>query len=45
MDGGSGILDNAREVKQRIKAFGYMYRMTKDTKWPDRAWTELEVCH
>src|ERR1700732_4370899 len=33
MDGDSGILDNAREVKQRIKAFAYAYRMSNDTKW------------
>lgn len=43
MDGDSGILDNAREVKMRIKAFGYVYRMTNDTKWVDRAWSELQV--
>ncbi|KAF5323499.1 hypothetical protein D9611_005754 [Ephemerocybe angulata] len=42
MDGDSGILDNAREVKERIKAFGYAYRLTKDKKWSDRAWTELQ---
>lgn len=43
MDGDSGILDNAREIKMRIKAFAYVYRMTNDTKWVDRAWTELQV--
>ncbi|KAI0756795.1 chondroitin AC/alginate lyase [Daedaleopsis nitida] len=42
MDGDSGILDNAREIKMRIKAFGYVYRMTKDTKWADRAYKELQ---
>jgi len=42
MDGSSGILDNAREVKMRIKAFSYAYRMTNDTKWVDRAWSELQ---
>ncbi|KZP04495.1 hypothetical protein FIBSPDRAFT_843895, partial [Athelia psychrophila] len=42
MDGGSGILDNCRYVKMRIKAFGYAYRMTNDTKWSDRAYAELE---
>ncbi|KAJ3496343.1 hypothetical protein NLJ89_g10497 [Agrocybe chaxingu] len=41
MDGDSGILDNAREVKMRIKAFAYAYRMSKDTKWVDRAWAEV----
>lgn len=43
MDGSSGILDNSREIKMRLKAFSYVYRMTNDTKWVDRAWTELQV--
>ncbi|PBK74963.1 hypothetical protein ARMSODRAFT_906138 [Armillaria solidipes] len=42
MDGASGILDNAREIKERIKAFAYAYRMTNDTKWSDRCWLELQ---
>ncbi|KAI0830525.1 chondroitin AC/alginate lyase [Trametes gibbosa] len=42
MDGDSGILDNAREIKMRIKAFAYVYRMTNDTKWVDRAYQELQ---
>ncbi|KAI0257684.1 chondroitin AC/alginate lyase [Lactifluus subvellereus] len=42
LDGVSGILDNAREVKMRIKAFAYVYRMTNDTKWADRAWAEIQ---
>jgi len=42
LDGDSGILDNARDVKMRIKAFAYVYRMTNDTKWVDRAWAELQ---
>ncbi|KAF8203183.1 chondroitin AC/alginate lyase [Pholiota molesta] len=42
MDGDSGILDNAREVKMRIKAFAYVFRMTNDTKWVDRAFVELQ---
>ncbi|KAH8827651.1 heparinase II/III family protein [Flagelloscypha sp. PMI_526] len=41
MDGGSGILDNAREVKMRVKAFAYCYRMTNSTQWSDLAWREL----
>ena len=45
LDGDSGILDNARDVKMRIKAFAYVYRMTNDTKWVDRAWTELQVSY
>lgn len=44
LDGGNGILDNAREIKERVKAFSYVYRMTNDTKWVDRLWSELEVC-
>lgn len=43
MDGDSGILDNAREIKMRIKAFAYVYRMTNDTKWVDRAWAEIQA--
>ncbi|TFY81844.1 hypothetical protein EWM64_g2166 [Hericium alpestre] len=42
MDGASGILDNAREIKMRLKAFSYVYRMTNDTKWADRAWQEIQ---
>ncbi|KAJ7172066.1 heparinase II/III family protein [Mycena filopes] len=42
LDGDSGILDNSRAVKQRIKAFAYAYRMTNDTSWVDRAWEELQ---
>ncbi|KAI6162081.1 chondroitin AC/alginate lyase [Pisolithus thermaeus] len=41
-DGGNGILDIARQIKQRVKAFSYVYRMTNDTKWVDRTWTELQ---
>ena len=43
MDGSSGILDNAREIKERIKAFAYVYRLTNDTKWLDRTYSELQV--
>ncbi|KAF8078779.1 chondroitin AC/alginate lyase [Lyophyllum atratum] len=42
MDGPSGMLDNAREVKMRIKAFAYAYHMTNDTKWVDRTWAEIQ---
>ncbi|KAJ7085693.1 chondroitin AC/alginate lyase [Mycena belliarum] len=42
MDGPSGILDNAREIKQRIKAFAYAYRMSNDSSWVDRTWEELQ---
>lgn len=40
---GSGILDVSRQVKERIKAWAYAYRMTNDSAWAERAWTELEV--
>lgn len=43
MDGSSGILDVARDIKRRIKAFAYVYRMTNNTAWVDRTWTELQV--
>jgi len=42
MDGSSGILDNAREIKMRIKAFAYVARMTQDTKWVNRTWAEIQ---
>ncbi|KAJ6518783.1 chondroitin AC/alginate lyase [Mycena sanguinolenta] len=41
MDGDSGILDVARQVKQRVKAFGYVYYMTNNTAWVDATWREL----
>jgi hypothetical protein len=44
MDGSSGILDVARQTKERIKAFGYAYRLTNDTKWANRMYKELQVC-
>ena len=39
----SGVLDVARQVKMRIKAFAYAYRVTGQTSWADRAWKELQV--
>ncbi|KAI0715402.1 chondroitin AC/alginate lyase [Earliella scabrosa] len=42
LDGGSGILDNAREIKMRVKAFAYVYRMTNDSRWLDRTYAELQ---
>ncbi|CAE6463452.1 unnamed protein product, partial [Rhizoctonia solani] len=42
MDGGNGVLDIAREIKMRVKAWAYVYRMTNDTKWVDRTWQELQ---
>jgi hypothetical protein len=43
MDGASGILDNACEIKMQIKVFAYVARMTNDMKWVDRAWAEIQV--
>lgn len=46
VDGGldlSGILDVARIVQQRIKWWGYAYRMTGDKKYSARAMTELQT--
>ncbi|KAL5534002.1 hypothetical protein ACEPAG_462 [Sanghuangporus baumii] len=42
MDGDSGILDVCRQVKERVKAFAYVYRMTNDSSWVDRTWMELQ---
>lgn len=42
MDGGNGILDIARQIKERTKAFSYAYRMTNNTEWVDRCWEELQ---
>ncbi|KAG8875439.1 hypothetical protein FRC20_003853 [Serendipita sp. 405] len=39
---GSGILDPARETKNRIKHFAYAYRMTGDSAWIDRTYRELD---
>ena len=46
VDGGltlSGILDVARIVQQRLKAWAYAWRLTKDTKYRDRAYKEMSV--
>lgn len=40
---GSGILDVAREVQRRVRAWAYAYRITGDKKWVTRTWTELQV--
>ncbi|KAH9836964.1 chondroitin AC/alginate lyase [Rhodofomes roseus] len=42
LDSGNGILDVARQIKMRIKAFSYAYRMSNNTKWVDRAYKELQ---
>lgn len=46
VDGGltlSGILDVSRIVQQRLKAWAYAYRMTRDKKYSDRAYQEMSV--
>jgi len=46
IDGGldqSGILDPCRQVKERMKAWGYAYRLTNNSAWAERAWQELLV--
>lgn len=46
VDGGltlSGILDVSRIVQQRLKAWAYAWRLTKDTKYKDRAFQEMRV--
>lgn len=40
---GSGVLDPARQVQQRVRAWAYAYRLTKDKKWSKRVWRELHV--
>ncbi|THH10150.1 hypothetical protein EW145_g1518 [Phellinidium pouzarii] len=40
--GNAGILDVCRQVKERSKAFSYVYRMTNDSAWVDRTWLELQ---
>jgi hypothetical protein len=40
---GSGVLDVARRIKLKVKNWSYAYRMTNDTKFLERVWTELEV--
>lgn len=44
IDGGltlSGVLDVARQVKERIKAYAYAFRVTGDQGWVNRCWDEL----
>ena len=43
IDGTSGVLDIAREVKVRLKAWAYAWRVTGDQQWIDRAWKEIQV--
>ncbi|KAK0520455.1 hypothetical protein OC835_007201 [Tilletia horrida] len=41
--GGSGILDVSREIQLRVKTWAYAFMRTKDTKWVDRTWLELQT--
>lgn len=41
--GGSGVLDIARELQLRTKHWAYAWRMTNDSFWVNRTWTELQV--
>jgi hypothetical protein len=46
IDGGltlSGVLDVARQVKERVKAYAYAFRVTGDQGWVNRCWDELQV--
>jgi hypothetical protein len=40
---GSGVLDVARRIKLKVKNWSYAYRMTNDTAFLERIWTELVV--
>jgi hypothetical protein len=39
----SGVLDVSRQVQMKVKHWAYMYKVTNDTKWVDRTWTELQT--
>lgn len=41
--GGSGVLDQARECQQAVKAFAYAYRLTNESKYKDGVWDRLQV--
>ncbi|WWD17872.1 hypothetical protein CI109_102316 [Kwoniella shandongensis] len=41
--GGSGVLDPAREIKQKVKNWAYAYKVTNETKYADRVWRELQA--
>jgi hypothetical protein len=40
---GLRLLGTSRRVKGRIYTLGFLYQMTGDKKYADRAWTELEA--
>ena len=37
------LLLESRQVMDRVYTFSYMYRLTGDASWKDRAWTELSA--
>ncbi|KAF8317065.1 hypothetical protein DL93DRAFT_2125146 [Clavulina sp. PMI_390] len=41
LDGSSGALDPARHIKLRIKNLAYAYRMSNNSVYAERVWTEL----
>lgn len=43
LDGSSGALDIAREIKERVKNLAYAYRMSNNSVYAERIWTELVV--
>ena len=43
LDGSSGALDPARNIKLRIKNLAYAYRMSNNSVYAERVWTELVV--
>jgi len=43
LDGSSGALDIAREIKERVKNLAYAYRMSNDSVYAERIWAELLV--
>lgn len=43
LDGSSGALDIAREIKQRVKNLAYAYRLSNNSVYAERIWAELLV--
>ena len=43
IDGGSGMLDVSRQIKEKVKNWSYAWRMTGNTKWANRVYEELNV--
>ncbi|TIB77966.1 hypothetical protein E3Q23_01019 [Wallemia mellicola] len=40
---GSGVLDQAREVQQAVKAFAYAFRITNNEEYKNAVWDRLKV--